>query len=230
MSIAVFTRTLEKLQNQVKETRRELTSILSSSRDDPKRDQQITRISSRLKAIDPQFLQLQKQYEKLKRSPLLTPADKRLHQDSLNKLSQSIRAAHRAVSDVYRSRTSSSMPAESGPAPAHVTTAQMATMKEERDVAMDHLIERAKMVKHVMHGIGDELDDQVALLDDVEDEIQDAGDDVLAGASRTEALRAYMKKHNKPWCLFLLMLIFTVLFWSSHALCDVGVSYQCGPS
>ena len=86
---------------------------------------------------------------------------------------------------------------------------------------------QVKQLKRVNQDIKQELDRGDEIIEELQGDIKTSNQNVVKVSSKTQQFAAYLKKNKAPFSLTIIMLIITVLFWSSKAFCDWGLTWQC---
>lgn len=100
-------------------------------------------------------------------------------------------------------------------------------MKQQKDQNLREVGNQVKQLKRVNQDIKQELDRGDEIIDELQGDIRTSNQNVVKVASKTQQFAQYLKKNKAPFSLTIIMLIVTVLFWSSKAFCDWGLTWQC---
>lgn len=100
-------------------------------------------------------------------------------------------------------------------------------MKQQKDQNLREVGNQVKQLKRVNQDIKQELDRGDEIIDELQGDIKTSNQNVVKVTSKTQQFAQYLKKNKAPFSLTIIMLIVTVLFWSSKAFCDWGLTWQC---
>ena len=84
---------------------------------------------------------------------------------------------------------------------------------------------QVKQLKRVNQDIKQELDRGDEIIDELQGDIRTSNQNVVEVTTKTKQFAEYLKKNKAPFTLTIISLIVAVLFWSTKAFCDWGLTW-----
>ena len=103
--------------------------------------------------------------------------------------------------------------------PEDVTIENMKQMQQQKQQGLENVTKDLKQLKRVNNDIKEELNKGDEIMDELKDNINGANQKVVAVKNKTGAFRDYLKRNAVPFPLTLIILVITVVVWSSQAFC-----------
>lgn len=111
--------------------------------------------------------------------------------------------------------------------PDYVAPEFLQELAEKKQEKIETLAITVKQMTQIQGRITEKLDEGAEIMDDVENGITRAHGNIDRSVSRMKLFQTYLKRNKAPIASCLLSFIIMIIFWSSKAFCDWGLTWQC---
>lgn len=180
-------------------------------------------IANDIKALDNDVEALNKEFKQIMSS--LDQGEQKSYDEKMNYIRQKMNDLNRQHRTYMSQQYTQFTPEIINQEDATIENIQL--MKEQKDQNLREVGNQVKQLKRVNQDIKQELDKGDEIIGELQGDIRVSNQNVVKVTSKTQQFAQYLKKNKAPFSLTIIMLIITVLFWSSKAFCDWGLTWQC---